>query len=338
VVAYHFWNDAARLNPVLDALSPIARAGHFAVPGFFILSGFVLAFNYSARFAAWPPQRVLGFWALRLARIYPVHIVTLLAVAAMVAGADRLGYELTDAGYSTRDFILNVFLIHTWVPEFRLNWNYPSWSISSEWFAYLIFPFASAVLLPRVATPRRAFALLVVCLAGAGVMFLAGNFPFRELLIVVPTFFAGMAVFALTRDRPAATGDLARLIPEILLAALAGACFLGGAAGTLAIIFILFGLVFALARLVDQPHRWWIASPLVYLGEVSYSLYMTHTLAQKVLYRVLPSSRFESSDWPTRVVVSAAYVAAITAACLVSYYLVERPCRRWFRRRLRDRD
>jgi peptidoglycan/LPS O-acetylase OafA/YrhL len=338
VVAYHFWNDAVRLYPVLDALSPIARAGHFAVPGFFILSGFVLAFNYSARFSAWPPRRVLGFWALRLARIYPVHIVTLLAVAAMVAVADRLGYELTDAGYSTRDFILNVFLVHTWVPEFRLNWNYPSWSISSEWFAYLIFPFAAAVLLPQVATPRRALALVVLCLAGAGVMFTAGDFPFRELLIVVPTFFAGMAIFALTRDRTVAAGRLARHLPELLLAALVAACFIAGAVGTLAIILALFGLVFVLARIADQPHCWWIAKPLVYLGEGSYSLYMTHTLAQKVLYRLLPTSRFESSDWLTRAIITAAYIAAIIAACLASYYLVERPCRRWFRQRLRDRD
>jgi len=127
-------------------------------------------------------------------------------------------------------------------------------------------------------------------------------------------------------------------MPEILLTALAAACFLSGAAGTLAIVFTLFGLVYVLARLGDRPHRCWVAKPLVYLGEVSYSLYMTHTLAQKVLYRVLPSSRFESSDWVIRTAVAAAYAAAIVACCLASYYLVERPCRRWFRRRLRDRD
>ena len=175
VVAYHFWNDAVRLFPSLKSLAPLAQSGHFAVPGFFVLSGFVLAFNYSARFATWPPRRVLGFWALRLARIYPVHFVTLLAVAAMIAVSDRLGYQLTDAGYSTRDFILNLFLMHTWVPEFRLNWNYPSWSISSEWFAYLVFPFAAAGLLSRITTWARAAALAVVCLVGAGIAFTVGQ-------------------------------------------------------------------------------------------------------------------------------------------------------------------
>jgi peptidoglycan/LPS O-acetylase OafA/YrhL len=336
VAAYHFWNDLVRLFPPLDSLSPLALSGHFAVPGFFILSGFVLAFNYSARFASWPPRRVFNFWILRLARIYPVHFVTLLAVAVMVGVSDRLAYKLTDAGYSKRDFILNLLLMQTWVPDFHLNWNYPSWSISSEWFAYLIFPFAAAGLLSRIKTPARAGVFALTCLAGAGVVFSLPQFPFRELVIVIPTFFAGTALYALTRYRPAATSHAARSLPELLLGALAVACYIPRIPGTLLIVFTLFSLVFALARLMDRPHRWWLSRPLIYLGEVSYSLYMTHTLAQKVLNRLLPAARFESSDPLTKMGVVAVYVAIIVASCLASYYLVERPVRRWGRRRLRD--
>lgn len=297
----------------------------------------MLAFNYCARFAAWPPRRVLGFWVLRLARIYPVHFVTLLAVAAMVIVGERLGYQLTDAGYSTRDFILNLFLMHTWVPDFRLNWNYPSWSISSEWFAYLLFPFAAATLLVRLTTPTRSALFALVCLIGAGIVFSFPQFPFRELVMVIPTFFAGTAIYSLTRDRPTATSCAVRWLPDLLFAALAVACFLPHVPGTLFIVFTLFGLVLALARLANTPHRWWELRPLIYLGEVSYSLYMTHTLAQKGLYRLLPSARYESSDSWVRSGIVIVYAVALMASCLASYYLVEKPFRHWFRKRLGER-
>jgi peptidoglycan/LPS O-acetylase OafA/YrhL len=338
VVVYHFWNDVVRLFPALDALTPIARAGHFAVPGFFMLSGFVLAYNYAAQFTALSPRRVVAFWALRLARIYPVHFVALLVVAAMVAVSGRLGYQLTDAGYSTRDFVLNLFLIHTWVPDFRLNWNHPSWSISSEWFAYLLFPFAASGFLSRVTTPARTTALAAVCLVGTGVAYTAGPFPFLELLVVVPTFFAGTAIHLLTCHRLPAAGRLTRWVPELLLAALVVACYSHGTLATLLVLAVLFGLILSLVHIGARAHRWWASRGLVYLGAVSYSLYMTHTLAQKVLYRLLPSARFEDSDWLVKLGVTTAYAVAVVVCCLASYYLVEEPCRKWFRRRLAQHE
>ena len=337
VVLYHFWNDLVRLIPLLSPLYPLARSGHLAVPGFFILSGFVLSYNYASRLASWSPRRVLGFWGLRLARIYPVHFVTLMAVAAMVGISDWLGFQLTDAGYSTRDFILNLLLMHTWVPDFRLNWNYPSWSISSEWFAYLVFPFAAAGLLPRLNTPGRAALFALVCLAGTAVVFSLTQFPFHELLIVIPTFFAGTAIFALIQNRTGAGSRRARWSPELLVGALVFACFIPGVPGTLLTVLSLFGLVLELAGLGDRPHRWWLSRPLVYLGDVSYSLYMTHTLAQKALYRLLPSTHFESSEVLVKLLVITAYILAVVGCCLSSYYLVERPSRRWFRDRFRER-
>ena len=84
VVVYHFWNDVLRLFPFTEFLSPIVQMGHMAVPAFFMLSGFVLSYNYADRFHTLRRHEIVRFLCLRLARIYPVHLVTLLMVAAMV--------------------------------------------------------------------------------------------------------------------------------------------------------------------------------------------------------------------------------------------------------------
>ena len=336
VVLYHYWNELLVLFPAAGWLTPVCRHGHFAVPGFFALSGFVLAHTYGTRFAALGGRALLRFWAMRLARLYPVHLTCLLAVAVMVAASDRLGYRLDPGGYTTADFLRNLLMIHTWVPHFRLNWNYPSWSISSEWFAYLLFPFAARWVLPRLGGTARAAAAVS---AGASVTLLVYSFgaewPFRELLVVVPTFFSGLTLFALVRSRPPATGRPIRFLPEVCLLAGGAACFLPGefvAAGVLLAEFVLIGV---LAHAGGRCGWVWRSRPLVAVGEVSYSLYMTHTLGQKLLYRLLPTTRFVEDAIPIKIGVACAYAATVLAFCLVWYFLVEKPCRGWVRARLR---
>lgn len=330
VVAYHFWNNVVRLVPLAAAASPVAELGHMAVPAFFMLSGFVLSYTYAARFEVLRRREVIRFLWLRLARIYPVHLVTLLAVAAMVWVSDLAGFRLTDSGYSTTDFVRNVFLMHSWVPHFQLNWNYPSWSISSEWFAYFLFPFVTAGVLRPLTTPRRAVALAAIALAASVGMTWWRPWPYFELVLVLPTFVAGTAIYWVVRDRPAATGWW---WPEVLVVASAASCSLPAKVVAVCLLFCtLFFLILALVRVGPRASRLWTGRPALFLGEVSYSLYMTHTLAQKVLYRLLPAQRFESADGFTRAGVLVGYAALIAACCLLTYYLVERPCRRQFKK------
>ncbi len=335
VVAYHFWNDVVLLVPAANIFNPIATRGHFAVPGFFILSGYVLSLNYADRFRTLALRPLLRFWFLRLARIYPVHLATLLAVLAMVEASDTLGYRLAEGGYTTRDFLLNLLLMQTWVPDFQLNWNYPAWSISSEWFAYLLFPFAAAVLLKRATSTSAMLAFFAVCLTATIVLYLFGTkWPYFELICVVPTFFAGVAVERLTRRYPA-TNRVERWLPEGLFLALLSACYAPvEPVAVIALLVLLVALILALGRNGRSAHRIWSCAPAVYLGEVSYSLYMTHTLAQKIVVRLLPASHFADATYFIKAGVLVVDLAMIVGFCLGSYYLIERPVRRWVRRRM----
>jgi peptidoglycan/LPS O-acetylase OafA/YrhL len=274
---------------------------------------------------------VTDFLGLRLARIYPVHVATLLCVAAMVVGARHLGYELSDSGYSAKELLLNVFLLHAWTPHLVLSWNYPSWSISSEWFAYLLFPFLVRCLGSLLRMRRGAMLGFFVAAAfSMAVLLLWEAHPFRELAIVVPTFFAGMAASHIAQQQIRRIPPWA---PMVSAASVLVACYLPGPVGLAGLLMGLFGLIVTLA-LRGAGTRIWAIPPLIVLGEISYSLYMAHTLAQKVLYRVLPAVRFVDASALTRLAVLTAYAGLVTALCALSYVVVERPCREWGRRRL----
>ncbi len=335
VVVYHFWKDILALFPRLDFLTPLAKQGHFAVPVFFMLSGFVLAYNYSQPLSIFSLRGYGRFLFMRWARIYPVHFFTLLVVLGMMIVCRVKGWPLTDAGYGAADFVLNLLLVQTWVPNFQLNWNYPSWSISSEWLAYLCFPLFCSTILGRITTRFRAYLLLALCWTATIALYVFGS--------EIPTFLAGTAIFACQsacRSRPRYHSPFTtRLLPDLLLLVLGMVpLFLEGP--TMAA-FLLTGFVVLVYRLVGQGNdcSWlWTNRFAIYLGEISYSLYMAHTLAQKVCYKLLPSDQFSGATLILRLGVLGAYVTCIAIAVLGTYYLVERPSRRGLRRLFMGRE
>ncbi|MBC7415492.1 MAG: acyltransferase [Herminiimonas sp.] len=115
-----FWK-AAELGP-LDV----------GVSFFFVLSGFILTYVYRdieptrARFA--------GFYRARLARIWPLHLSCLLMTIVLIAVPEP---------FDLRVLAANALLLHAWIPldRYFFSYNYVSWTISTELFFYLIFPF-----------------------------------------------------------------------------------------------------------------------------------------------------------------------------------------------------
>ncbi|WP_188435043.1 acyltransferase family protein, partial [Chishuiella changwenlii] len=104
----------------------VFKEGFLGVSFFFILSGFVLSLNYNTITKSY----IRKFYLYRLARIYPVYLLTLLLSIFIVKG-------------SVYKFIIQIFSIQSFFPnqEIYFSYNAPSWSISDEFFFYLLFPF-----------------------------------------------------------------------------------------------------------------------------------------------------------------------------------------------------
>lgn len=100
---------------------------------FFILSGFVISYSYPSD--ARGVRAYSRFMIRRIARIYPLHLLSLLIFVVLIG----VGLERT-ARSTPLDFLYNLLLLQAWGVTDHLSFNSPSWSISAEFFCYLIFP------------------------------------------------------------------------------------------------------------------------------------------------------------------------------------------------------
>lgn len=324
VVLYHYW-------PKLDVgFTPaVAQKGYLGVEAFFVLSGFILCHVYLRGFGE-GRFRYGDFLWNRLARVYPLHLATLVGVGAMAIVAGLAGIAVDANILSWPTLPANLLLVHAWGFAPVAGWNHASWSISAEWFAYLSFPafaFAAWRLRERpVAAVLGALALI----AGLYPAFQAlAGFPLTEATIrwgalrIVPCFAYGCALHALWRsDR--FPGRLAGY----------GAAFLGAA--TLAaiqfsapdpvIVMLLGGLIFMFASLAKTGFEFAGQPAFVYLGEISYSTYMI-CIPWKILAINGAAKLLNIDSDKLPLLVWGLIVAALVPLSAISYHVIENPCR-----------
>jgi peptidoglycan/LPS O-acetylase OafA/YrhL len=149
VLLYHAQGPLDRIGLLdIPVFADVLRVGRLGVDLFFALSGFILTYTYlhviGPRLKG---SQTLKFWWLRLARIYPVHLVMLLVAGIAVVAQSRVtGNPLDRVWLTPWDFIKNLLLIQEWGSDPQRGWNFVAWSLSMEWLAYLLFPLLVLVL------------------------------------------------------------------------------------------------------------------------------------------------------------------------------------------------
>src|SRR5438128_9980059 len=121
----------------------VVRNSYLFVDFFFVLSGFVIAWNYSDRLDSWPGVR--KFLILRLGRVYPLHLFMLLCFVAWETLRLLSHTEGTFTGPNSPSAVIsNLFLVQSLGLHDSLTWNGPSWSISTEMWTYVVFALVCA--------------------------------------------------------------------------------------------------------------------------------------------------------------------------------------------------
>lgn len=288
VLMYHFHLTVFQALD-LERFVPFIGHCYLGVDLFFLLSGFILAHVHGQDFARPRMRGACRFYALRLARIYPVHATMMLVFLVLVSLQGWLGPSLGIAISWPERYTPTSFFWHLALLEpFRLRWNFPAWSVSAEWFAYLCFPLL-AWRLARASRKECAAGLAVVLAGFAGVYALAYDHSLDQngLGRVAFEFVAGFLLYRVCRDmRPKVLLPAAAAV--MLLGLLSAATSWGDFGGVLAL-----GALLAVAGSDATPLEPLLAPPLMlWLGEISYSVYMAQAFvmgtAGRLLVRLMP--------------------------------------------------
>ncbi|WP_380787533.1 acyltransferase family protein [Sphingomonas sp. R86521] len=322
VVLYHIRLSIAGLPP---GLRDVLAKGYLAVDFFFLLSGFVIWLTWHERLRA--RGSVVPFLRKRIARIWPLHLVIL-------AGAVTLALLLKATGrpgstdYPFAELPLHVLLVQNWGFTDRLTWNDPSWSISAELGAYLLFPLlVRAVDWRRVPTPVLlgiAAAILLLLHVAMGAPTLGTGIPRFGLLRCIAEFATGTIVAALwLRWRGRGRAPIVAGTGLVLLIA-----WLLGAPETLVVPAAFASLLLVLALTSGAPGNPLEARWLHYLGEISYATYLGHFMLWVVFKLAFVS---DASAVPAGLI--GLYLVLVLGASIALYHMVERPAQRWINRR-----
>ena len=295
---------------------------------FFALSGFVLMHAHGSAIVT--GNDYLRFLQKRLARIYPLHalmVIVFVVLALVVAGkpmAARIVPVLDPAAA-----LPNLMLLHSFGVTETLSLDFPSWSISAEWFLYLLFPALAAFVLR--AGPRGsilaaiAFAIAVALTRDAlGLRdWTRSTFDFG-MLRAIPSFLAGMAVCVIVeraRRRRVSwkwvygagialiASMLSPLSPVFSIAAFPA--FIG---------------VAALAERGGAP-TFLARPPFPALGDASYSVYLLHAFVMLLAAEAINVTGMTGLS--AFAALTAATIALTIPLALIVFRFYEAPMRRW---------
>jgi len=359
----------------LDAYShlydvPFLRNSWLFVDFFFVLSGFVIAANYQ--------QRLLdGFGAgrfllLRLGRLYPLHFAMLalfvafellkvlkrVLIPTLVSVSSIAPFSTPQEAPNT--IVANLLLVQSLHVFDFLTWNIPSWSISTEFYTYVIF----AVCL--IGLRKHAWIALLVAMIGgpaliAAVSERAMNTHYDWGIVrCIYGFAAGVLSWNIYEKwneklRKWLSGSIvewAALGLVVVFVSVAGATTLSVAAPYLfALVVLVFSFEAGSASAILR-----LRLP-VFLGTISYSIYMTHVFVERrmfdaagaldKLWHINPFTHRDinghdfyflgTSLWHGDVAYLA-YLAIVIALSYFTYGWIEKPGREWVRSRVQRRS
>jgi peptidoglycan/LPS O-acetylase OafA/YrhL len=307
------------------------NAGVVGVSFFFVLSGFILTYNYADIFREnVSAANYKKFIWDRLTKIYPVHLLALCIVLPVAVLSPNLPLDW-------RAFPFHLFLVQCFwplsKPTFYNYLNVPSWSISCEWFFYLLAPAAMFLILGN-ARRRLMLLLSLVCYIGlvgaflwpspsdfARLYFVSWFAPSRFVEFVVGIFLGRLFLRNQARIRDSLVGvlqfsGLALILAGAMYRAHAAWPFWGGLLYVPGSALLVWGLAHGDTWFTRHLSHPWLHR----LGTASYSLYLIHAPLLRAIKGVCLHFGWEIQNWSEfAAVVLAMFIVVQTAALIVCF-------------------
>jgi peptidoglycan/LPS O-acetylase OafA/YrhL len=332
-------------NPLTSLL--FFRNGYLMVDLFFVLSGFVICHNYGRKIGN--TGDVGHFMFLRFGRLYPLHLFCLIIFLGIEVAKyiGQLKFNLVPYATSAfsinnaSSFVANLLLVQTFCPSAIVTFNVPSWSISAEFYTYLVF---AAVILTF---PGKKPVLLVsgfLVLLAAFLLIFFGVSGVTELtgwsfLRCVLGFFTGVLAYHLygrfhpTISRWSGSGKIIVMLLSVLAVFMS---FEENARldGILVLPVFLALIVTIAAEPPGVITKMLGRAPLRWLGRVSYSIYMMHLMVLMLVSRCFAFTQSHFNPVYRNGLGLAFVFLAVALVLMISqltYQWIEVPYRKTFR-------
>ena len=349
VVCFHYGVVYFAFHP--EQFSWIFNKGYLAVDMFFMLSGFVLSHVYWRTFVSAEALQAKDYWSFigaRIARLYPSHLFNLGLFLIATLGFSVYDYihaSKFDAiplhGARSLTALLANLVMLQGLKASDLAWNYPAWSISVEFLAYFLFPLALPFIALAEGLRRRllaGMAFFCLCLFAylANGDFNQWNGP-MTLLRCLPEFIVGALLYAGFRE--SSWPDCLKWDSAIAAICCGILVLLHFGIPDLIIVITFPAVILSAVMNVGRVAPILNSAPLIWLGNISYSLYLAHGFVQFVTTRLLAATDVQkatnlsdANSITLLIVMSAATMLLAT----FSYRQVEVAGRSYLRRLLRS--
>jgi peptidoglycan/LPS O-acetylase OafA/YrhL len=352
---------------VHPAASSLLNRMYLMVDFFFILSGFIMSYVYGTRFT----HRVTRtdfkkFTIARFSRVYPLHFVMLLTIMLIYFLFQKLGLPsnpILQVDNNLYSVITNLLLLHSMNFHNWFTWVHASWSISTEWWAYMIFPFLVAPLFKLRSWGR--FGVCLLCFLGY----------FCIMFFIIPLVTVPKALSFITFSRSDWSINVAyeygfiRCLCGFILGMMMHHAYRDGwgkkilSSGWMMIIGVLaaftsmhFGwpdiitvLFFPFLLLCgaygsEGINKLFSTKPMQKLGDWSFSIYLVHQpLLIAIFYTILLLSHSSASGGPPPLpplwlawLVALIIIAIVLVVSYFTYRYIENPARRWLNAKAAD--
>ncbi len=215
-----------------------------------------------------------NFLIKRLAKIYPLHILTFFMVTILLYVGKYYFHQ--EKLIIRPDHILpNLLLVHAWNITDAISWNTVSWSISAEWFAYLFLFISSTFLVKKKPILGKLLIMgIVLCFIIKWLNienFSQNNQTFNGLSRIIPEFLLGVFM-GVHQKKYKVSKKIASIIFMISFLALQ-VLFMANFKIDALCIIPFAGIIYALS--FPTHFDWFFSSKkIVYLGSLSFAFYM----------------------------------------------------------------
>ena len=334
VITTHFGPSRLAANTYVASL---LSAGYEAVAFFFMLSGFILVYVYASEKPGKLISSNVAFWIARMARIAPAYYLGLALSMTHFLYAGLASKMIAPSAFYEA-LVLAPLLMQAWCPPAALAWNVPAWSLSVEALFYAAFP---AMWRAVGQAPRTQ--LLLVTIASIGLCDLRLiSLPFQQYgstaynfiaffpIFHLPLFLAGTVLgrLFLTRHIPIRKSHT---IPALVALLVLLTCKPSGYAVPGILLVPIFALlILSAAQLKGGDERGLTSKRAVWLGELSYAMYIIHV---PVIWLWSVLTRAARIELPAYAEFAVDVTSIVIISSLVLIY-IERPLRPFLHGRL----